>query len=102
VCVKGVVMFARLMLTDAAVHLGTTIAGVFEKAGRHCDRPYDSEHAWNNWDRHEILELWVENFCIDMLAGRTNVSPRATNLLGGTQSKNKETASHDLEGDSMG
>lgn len=63
------------LIRDTAHKLGIEPSLVFSFAHAYSDnhKAYDPIRALLLWERDGRVVAWVENFCIDVMAGRTNV-----------------------------
>jgi len=63
-------LFCLQILVDAAKVLGVTERNVFDLAATYTEGKHCVNRAKRKWYNHDILETWVEDFALDVLAGR--------------------------------
>lgn len=64
-----------LLIFDTANKLGVNVATVFDLASAFQDKgiAFNSERAFEIWERDRRILPWVENFCLDVMADRIDI-----------------------------
>jgi len=71
-------LFRFQILEEAAKVLGVTDREVFGLAASFTEGNHCADRAKRNWYNHDILETWVEDFALDVLAGRRTLNGKPT------------------------
>lgn len=94
-------MLEPLVIFEASKKVGLSVPEFFALAGKTVGHEEFVSQALKNFERHYIVEGWIEKFCYDVLNGKFEVKKlKAKNLLGGLSTVRRTVGRHDLEDDS--